>query len=144
MSFFLLMAITDTILLAIFCLIFGYQLGCTRQTQDTATQTEEEAVPTSDANSEAQWVGLDLHSESSDDDSTQRPLDNLPQGSLPLTVLPPRNSHGGQYNCQVPGCSHYAVHPSPRCNHLQCKGHHCLRHCHTLCCPYRPPRLYSS
>ncbi len=124
------MAIADTLLLAIFCFILGYQLGRNEQ-------------PTNNS-PEAQWVGLELHNDSSDDSqSTQRPLDNLPPAALTWTAVAPRDPYGDPYLCCEDNCERYAIHPATRCPHLSCPGHHCLGHCHSLCCPYRPPRLYS-
>ena len=147
------MALSDTILLAIICFILGYQLGCAQHYRDNSTQTELEPAPGSNHNStqippqpepEEQWVGQHLHESSNEDESLHRPLDNLPPGDFQRSAIAPRNSHGGPYYCNVHGCDRYAVHPSTRCRHQGCRGHHCLQHCHSLCCPHRPPRLYSN
>jgi hypothetical protein len=146
------MALTDTIFLAILCFIFGYQLGSVQHYQDHSTQTEsgsdsasphQSDEPQAQPNPEEQWVGRHLHESSDADESLHRPLDNLPPNDFQRSPVAPRNSHGGPYYCDVYGCDQYAVHPSTRCRHQQCKGHHCLQHCHSLCCPHRPARLYS-
>ena len=63
------MAFFDSIVLIILCILFGYQLGINKTTQDTNTQTDETA----------KWVGLHLHDNTSEDGNTLHlPLDNLP------------------------------------------------------------------
>jgi hypothetical protein len=131
------MAIFDTLALIILCILFGYQLGINKNTlnnNDNDTQTDETA----------KWVGLHLHDDISEDGNTLHlPLDNLPPGALQIQPAPPQNSHGGPYYCHHFGCDEYATHPSPRCRHQTCHGHHCVTHCRTICCPYRSQRIYS-
>jgi hypothetical protein len=146
------MALTDTIFLAIICFILGYQLGSAQHYSDLSTQTDEEVVtspqpeqtnPPTQPHPDGYWVGLHLHESSEEDESLRQPLDNLGPDDFTRSPIAPRNSHGGPYYCHVHGCDAYAVHPSTRCRHQQCRGHHCLHHCHSLCCPHRPARLYS-
>ena len=130
------MAIIDIIIIAIISALYGYHLGINHQqtTQDTSDPSEQTA----------KWVGLHLHDDISEDgDTLHLPLDNLPQGSIQPAAVPPTNAHGGPYYCHQFGCDEYATHASPRCRHQICHGHHCVEHCRSACCPYRPQRLYS-
>jgi hypothetical protein len=142
------MALTDTIFLAIICFILGYQLGRAQDYHNHSTQTESdstcETVDIAQPHPEDQWVGQHLHEEEADNESLRRPLDNLGASDFERSPIAPCDRHGNPQSCEVWNCDRYAVHPSTLCPHHQCRGLHCLQHCHSLCCPYRPPRLYSN
>ena len=64
------MAIIDTIIIALICVLYGYHLGINHQqtTQDASDHSEQTA----------KWVGLHLHDDISEDGNTLHlPIDNL-------------------------------------------------------------------